>query len=276
MIPLADAHVHFFADGYPGRYGPLFRRGQEFRVYQEFRKVHGIKAALAVGYEGSAWASGHNRHIARLARNHAWITPIAYCLPECPPSLRQCAIWKRAGYLGVSLYIPNRSQARALAHWPDEVFQWLNVHRAIVSVNVPMAVIGSLASIWPRCQGAQILISHLGLPALVPNLMGKRGAEKALEPLLRLSQYPQVGVKLSGLYALCPHPHDAVRLPVRLLRSEFGTGRLYWGSDFSPALDSVSFPQTVEAVQDMLYGSREKARVMGGNLLRAISLSHEA
>lgn len=271
MNTLADSHIHLFADGYPGPYGRLFPRGQEQAVYEAFRQVHQIDAALIVGYEGDPWAAGHNRHIARLAQKNSWMAPIAYCPPDAPPTLRQCEAWAKAGHLGLSLYVGTPALARALTRWPREVWAWLNDRRAILSFNVPLTVLPVLAPLWPKVAECQILLSHLGLPDPLAKVPSARQARQLLEPVRVLGEYSQIGVKLSGFYALCPHPHAAAEPLVPPLREEFGAERLYWGSDFSPALDTVSFPQTIEAVSNLLKGARERRLVMGDNLRQLIA-----
>lgn len=54
-------------------------------------------------------------------------------------------------------------------------------------------------------------------------------------------------MKLSGFYALAAPSHDFPHTQawgyVETLLEAFGVERLLWGSDFSPALSHLSFPQ---------------------------------
>ena len=67
--------------------------------------------------------------------------------------------------------------------------------------------------------------------------------------LLALADHQNVMVKISGLYAISDpshgYPHEAARPFIDLVLERFGPSRCLWGSDFSPALEHVSFPQTV-------------------------------
>ena len=69
MTQLADAHAHFFANGYRSRYGTLFPDGQEARLYRRFRREHRIGEVLAIGYERRPYR-GNNRYLEGLAASH--------------------------------------------------------------------------------------------------------------------------------------------------------------------------------------------------------------
>jgi L-fuconolactonase len=105
----------------------------------------------------------------------------------------------------------------------------------------------------------------------VPSL---EDARRQLEPLLRLSQFEHVRVKLSGLYAISdpPHgfPHAAAKPFVQILLDAFTPARLLWGSDFSPALEFVSFAQAADPRMLDECSTAEAEAVMGGNLLRLL------
>ena len=52
MLAMADSHIHLFRMGYAGVYGRSPAGiGDEVDVYETFRHVHNIVAALVVGYE---------------------------------------------------------------------------------------------------------------------------------------------------------------------------------------------------------------------------------
>ena len=82
-------------------------------------------------------------------------------------------------------------------------------------------------------------------------------------------------VKISGLYAISDpahgYPHDAAAPFLEILFERFGVGRCCWGSDFSPALDFVSFAQTADIPWLTRLSSADIERVMGGNLLQLLA-----
>jgi len=219
-MPVADAHIHFFADGYPGTYGALFPGGGELAIYQAIRSVHQIERALVVGYEGEPWAEGNNSYIAELARKHSWMTPLAYCPASRPLTVRQCEQWWNEGFFGLSLYLANAEEAAAVLAWPDEVMSALNDRQALVSVNVPAIHCKILRPFCERLPEARILFSHLGLPEPI--------LEKPY-PILQYAQLPHVGVKLSAFYACSGYPHTILAPLMEALYGHFGPRRLYWG-----------------------------------------------
>lgn len=261
-MTLADAHIHLFAGGYPGRFGVLFPRGEELRIYEAFRRVYQVRRALVVGYEGQHWSRGNNRYIERLAARHAWIAPLAYCALSRVLRARQISTWRQKGFVGLSWYITSQNEEDALRNSSQEVWKMLNAWRAVISVNATAGTAGRLHEIFSRLPETRILVSHLGLPGRLP------GARKHLLPVLKLASLSHVGVKLSGAYACEAFPHPGLDGLLSDLRNTFGERRLFWGSDFSPALDHVTFEQTVATFTEMSW--RNPADVFSGNLARIL------
>ena len=88
--------------------------------------------------------------------------------------------------------------------------------------------------------------------------------------MLALAEFPGPRVKLSGFYALPSHdfPHAAAWGYVVALLKAFGAGRLCFGSDFSPCLSHLSFPQTIDLFARMPFLSpADRELIEGGNLL---------
>lgn len=261
-MKLNDAHIHLFQGGFPGGYGTLFPQGRELRMYESIRQVHSIDRALVVGYEGEAWARGNNKYLARLAKDHRWIAPLAYLHVTRPPSIVKLRGLWATGFYGVSLYVNTASDVEALSHWPNRIWEELNAHRAVLSLNCPATLIAGLHSIFFALPEARILVSHLGMPS------GDLEAPKLLKPIFKLADFPNAGVKLSGAYAIDSFPHPKISVLVRGLFESFGSKRLYWGSDFSPALDQVTFGQTITPFTKLSPG--ESSDVFGSNLARLI------
>jgi L-fucono-1,5-lactonase len=250
----ADAHLHLFAGGYPGRYRRSPAGGDELAVYQSLRQAHDIGAALVVGYEGGAEFAGNNAYLARLAAEHEWIAPLAYVPPGGPiPDLE--------GFAGLAVYLADAAAARSCSAWlPD-------VAGAVVSLNATPAATAHLGPALAALTGCTVLFSHLGLP-------GPHAGPEALAPLLGLAALPHVGVKVSGLYAVSDPPHDYPHRTagplVEALLERFGPERLYWGSDFPPSLDHVSFAQTLDPAGLDGLSPADRAAVLGGNLRRVL------
>jgi L-fuconolactonase len=145
----------------------------------------------------------------------------------------------------------------------------------IVSVNATPGTLARTRDTLRRLEGCQVLISHLGNPGTQDSPPSRAQVSAVLDPLLSLSDARHIGVKLSGLYDMSSpshgFPHVIARPFIDRVADAFGTERLYWGSDFSPALDHVSFAQTIHAVSDLPWSDAERSAVMGGNLRRIVA-----
>ena len=118
------------------------------------------------------------------------------------------------------------------------------------------------------------MVSHMGLPPARKAPPERAAAAVELAPLLALAEFPNVLVKLSGFYAVSDPSHDwphrAAAPFVDVLIAGFGADRCLWASDFSPALDHVSFVQTITVPGLEGHDEATQAAVMGGNLLRIL------
>jgi L-fuconolactonase len=270
----ADAHLHLFADGYPGHYGRSPAGGDELAVYESLRRAHRIDRALVVGYEGSPEFAGNNDHLATLAAEHDWIAPVAYVPPGGPTDPDDLRRWWTEGFGGISAYLADPDASRAFGDWLGGVAANLDRVGAVLSLNATPAATAHLGPALTRLADCTVLVSHLGLPGAYPTPPDRDTAASVLAPLLGLAALPHVGVKVSGLYAVSEPahawPHDSARPFVEVLLDAFGPQRLYWGSDFSPSLDHVSFTQTLHPVGLDGLSPAEAADVYGGNLRRAL------
>jgi len=117
-----------------------------------------------------------------------------------------------------------------------------------------------------------VLLSYLGLPG-PPSAWPGGNALVALRPVVETARFGHVSVKLSGFYAASEprhgYPHDA-RALVDPLFDAYGPRRLLWGSDFAPALNAVSFPQTIDVVRRLEWSPEDLGLVLGGNLVAAL------
>ena len=267
-MALADSHMHIFAPGFPGRYGALFPKGGELATYEAISKVHEIDRALVVGYEGDPWAAGNNRHIAKLAKDHSWMAPVAFVAGE--PSLRQLQQWWQAGFYGIVLYLNTDADCENVLSWGKETLDALNEKKAIISINAPITNIARLRPFFQSLPETRILLSHLGLPGAISPKTTAASASRLLAPLKKQGDLTHVGVKLSGFYACNAYPHTGVTPIVDTIRESFDDRRLYWASDFVPALDDVSFTQTIDGLRLHLAKGAQTKAIFHDNLHRII------
>jgi L-fuconolactonase len=273
-MKLADAHLHLFRQGYADRYGAAWANPHELELYESFRRVHGIECGLVIGYEGQPKFRGNNRDLATWAKKHSWITPLAFAPVAAPPSLKVLVSRLQQGFAGIAIYVMTAPEAERLNRWPAAVFQWLNQHRQLLSLNARPEALAQLQPFLTRLDQCTTLISHLGLPGRYAAPPSQREARKILQPLRFLVKLPHVGVKLSALYAVSQpshaYPHRSAHPFIRQLYDAFGPKRLYWGSDFSPALEHVSFSQTIDALFEIGWPAADLRCILHDNLTRVI------
>ena len=277
MSMRADAHLHFFRPGYAALLPDSCRRQvpDEVTLYAALAQQHAIEQVLAVGYEGQAWAAGNNAYLAELAGEHAWIRPAAFV--EDPAQLGIELLEKLAAqkFVGLSVYVFDDVIEGALARVDPAVWAWLEKRRWLISVNSKGARWAAFVKILERYPNLRLLVSHLGLPPAAEGAMAEESVHQRLESVMALAGFPGVCVKLSGFYALTvpgyDYPHRNSWPYVVALVESFGVHRLLWGSDFSPSLELVSFPQTLGLLAQMPFlTDKDRAQIEGTNLLRIL------
>ena len=277
MADRADAHIHLFEKGFRDSF--TNRPGvqiDEVACYQSLATEHDVKAALVVGYAGDAWCTTNNDFLARTAPKHEWVRPIAYMAPANPPGIQQLTKLKEQGFVGLSCYVFGQVNIDALLAVPDDLWSWLTEQRWLLSVNSE----GSDWSCWlPVLQKnpeLRLIISHLGLPPKPDAELSPTEAHRGLAHVLALAEFPGPRVKLSGFYALSDpghdYPHRGAWPYVTALCAGFEANRLLWGSDFSPCLDMLTFPQTFGHFAKMPFLSADdRRRIEGANLLALLN-----
>lgn len=274
----ADAHLHFFQPGYVALLPESCRRVQpdEVTLYEGLAQQYGVASVLAIGYEGESWAAGNNGYLAQLAASHPWLRPVAFVSDPASLTIPALERWQQEHFVGLSFYIFSEPLLAAVNSIPAEVWTWLAQHRWLISINSRGEHWAGWQPVLERQPDLRLLVSHLGLPPAVEQPPAEVAARQALAPVLALAQFPQVRVKLSGFYALTQpgyaYPHQAAWPYVEALLTAFGSARLLWGSDFSPSLEWLSFPQTFSLFAAMPFlDAAGLERIEGGNLLALLA-----
>ncbi|MFO0891104.1 MAG: amidohydrolase family protein [Isosphaeraceae bacterium] len=269
----ADAHIHLFAGGYRG--GSFASRPgvsiDESACYDSLAREHDVAAALVVGYGAEDWCIDNNSHILEQRSRFDWARPLAYLALDNAGADRDVELLPERGFVGVSMYVFGDDSQR-LSQLPVGLWRWLEERDWVLSVNSQGAAWAAWQPILEQFPRLRLLISHLGLPPAVASPPSREQASYAMQQVTDLSIYPGVRVKLSGFYALTSpghdFPHQAAWPYVEQLVEAFSCDRLLWASDFSPCLDWVSFPQTIDIVNKMPFLSEDDvAKISGGNLL---------
>jgi predicted TIM-barrel fold metal-dependent hydrolase len=273
-MDIADSHTHLIRSGFFGEYGRPASGGNDLDVFESLRRAHRIDAALVLGYEGDVDGDAHyranNAYVAELAAAHRWVAALAHAAPWL-------AHVPEAPFVGVAVYLNSVADAQWFSRWAPEVGQHLAADEMIVSLNVTPETLAVAVDAIRALEGCQVLVSHLGQPGRYGEPPSDAELLPALAPLLSLADADHVGVKLSGLYDLTEpthgYPHRPLAGLIERIADAFGCARLYWGSDFSPVLDHVSYVQAVHAVSDLPWSAGEREAIMGGNLRRILRRS---
>jgi L-fuconolactonase len=178
----------------------------------------------------------------------------------------------RERFVGLSMYLFEDAALGALAHVPPDAWSWLEQRRWLISVNSRGERWAAWLPLLERHPNLRLLVSHLGLPPVAEQPPDSDAARGALGPLLDLARFASVRVKLSGFYALAApgydYPHRAAWPYAAALLDAFGAQRLLWGSDFSPSLEWLSFPQTFGLFAEMPFlSAADRRQIEGRNLL---------
>ena len=148
--------------------------------------------------------------------------------------------------------------------------------------GVPVNVLCSgklslLRELARRNPETQVVIDHLGLvQPFQPPAPPEPFAD--LANVLSLAAYDNVAIKISGACTLSnqPFPYKDIWEPLGKVFDAFGFDRCMWGTDWTRAVELLTYEQGVEAfrVTDQLSDS-ERSKLMGGALAKIYNWSPE-
>lgn len=240
---LADGHIHLFENGYKNS------GESEISLYEDLMKQHTIKCSLVIGYEGEIWALGNNAYISSLALTRPWIHPLAFSKPG-NLQVSDLENLLELGFEGITLYIFSHQDAADLSAVEDSVWIWLVENKWMVSVNSKAHFWDLWLEVMSKWPQLTLLISHLGLPRVDIEHLTNDDIALEISTIKKLHNFENVYLKLSGFYALEQedpiYPYPSLRDYLQYIVNNFDRSRLIWGSDFTPALATVTFPQTFE------------------------------
>lgn len=245
---LADGHIHLFENGYKNS------GKDEIFLYEDLIKQHTIKSSLVVGYEGESWALGNNAYISSLALTRPWMHPLAFFKPG---NLQVSGLENllELGFEGITLYIFSEQDVADLSSVEDSVWVWLIENKWMISVNSKAHFWNVWLDVLSKAPQLTLLISHMGLPRVDADHLTNDDISIELSTICRLHSYTNVYLKLSGFYALEQkdpiYPYPSLRNYLQYIVNNFDRSRLIWGSDFTPALATVTFPQTFEHLSQL-------------------------
>src|ERR1700741_4380110 len=269
-MPIFDAQVHAYERNHPGRpwvgtlHGPAEVTGDQM-----------VAAMDAVGVDGAVLVSPFSmyRYDASYALEVFAAHPSRFRLvkpvdPTDPAVADTIAGWTATkGTVGIRIFLRDNASTDPADPAINRVLATAAQHSLPVNVACTgrLEQAGQLAA---RNPNTRMVIDHLGLPPPhEPPAPPQPFA--ALPKLLVLADYGNVGLKISGPCTLSrePFPCRDIWHPLRRVFDAFGFDRCMWGTDWTRAVNLLTYKDGVEAfrVTDRLSAA-DKAKLMGGSL----------
>ena len=269
-----DAQVHAYERDHPGRpwhavlAGPPEVTGDDLVAKLDAAGVDGailISAFTMYRYDASYALQVHKKHPDRFAL----IKPVD---PDNPAVSDVIAEWKRTpGAVAIRMLLVRSRLAEDAA---DPGLNRVLATAARLSIPVNLHIAGRLdqgIELIRRHPDTQIIVDHLGLvQPHEPPVPAEPWAD--LPQVLTLAAFPNVTMKITGACTLShrPFPYDDIWDPVCRMIDAFGIDRCLWGTDWTRAVNLLTFEQGVEAFRITgRISASDKEKLMGLNTARA-------
>ena len=271
-----DSQVHAYERNHPGRpwagtlTGPDEVSGDDMVAAMD---AVGVDGALLVSpfsmyrYDPGYALEVHAKHPGRFGL----IKPFD---PESESVAEEMADWtSRPGVVGARLMLV------AWEFEPDDP-RPNRILAAGGQAGVPVNIMASnklplLRELARRNPNTQVVIDHVGLAQpMDPPAPPEPFAD--LDNVLALAELDNVAIKISGACTLShqPFPYPDIWEPLRRIFDAYGFDRCLWGTDWTRAVNLLTYEQGVEAfrVTDQLSDS-ERSALMGGSLSKIYNWS---
>jgi predicted TIM-barrel fold metal-dependent hydrolase len=258
-MPIIDSQVHSYERNQPGRpwhgvlAGPAEVTGEQMVAKMDEAGVDGailVSAFTMYRYDASYALSVQRAYPSRFAL----VKPID---PANPTVEDTVAEWKRTP--GAIACRPGLNRVLAAAG------------RYALPINLHIA--GRLdqgTELIRRHPDTQVIVDHVGLvQPHDPPVPDQPWAE--LPKVLALAKLPNVAIKISGACTLScePYPYKDIWDPICRVIDAFGLDRCMWGTDWTRAVNFLTFKQGVDAFRDTdRISASDKAKLMGGTVTR--------
>ena len=275
-----DAQVHAYERNHPGRpwtavlAGPKEVTGDDMIAAMD---AVGVDAAILV----SAWTM--YRYDESYAREVLAAHPDRFSLvkpvdPSDPAVAETIADWASVeGAVGIRIMLAQGGESNAEDPGINHVLDTAARHGLPVNLSC-RGHLEQVAALAARNAGTRLVVDHLGIEQpRTPPAPAKPFVE--LPKLLNLAQYENVAVKVSGACTLShePFPFNDLWDPLCRVFDAFGFDRCMWGTDWTRAINVVSYEQGVEPFRltDRLSDG-ERADLMAGTLQKIYNWSPSA
>jgi len=267
-MPIIDVQVHAYERNHPGRpwtaalTGPAEVTGDQMIAAMDEAGVDGailVSAYTMYRFDASYALQVYNAHPKRFRV----IKPVN---PADPAVVETIADWAATkGTVGIRIMMRDGVSNDPADPGLNRVLAAAAKHGLAVNLMFTghLELAGQLAA---RNPGTRLVIDHLGLKQPHdPPAPAEPWVE--LPKLLALAAYPNVAVKISGACTLshAGYPYDDIWAPLGRIFDAFGFDRCMWGTDWTRAVNLLTFKQGVEPfrVTDHL-SEADRTALMGG------------
>ena len=271
-MTIIDAQVHAYEADHPGRpwaavlTGPPSANGPEMVAAMDAVGVHGailVSAYTMYRYDPSFALGVHADHPGRFGL----VAPFDTADPAIGEKIADWAATD--GTVGVRLLLAHGISDAAGEAGIANLLATARHHDLPVNVYCTQrhAQLAGLAAQFPD---VSLVVDHMGLVQPFHPPVPEDGWTE-LPNLLALAEHENVAVKISGTGTLArePFPFADIRDPVRRILDAFGVDRCMWGTDWTRAVELLSYEQGVEAFrQGDWLSDNDRAALMGGNAAR--------
>ena len=267
--PTIDCQVHAYERNSPENPWTSFLTGPDEVTGDDMVEAMdavGVDGAILIspftiyGYDPGYILSVHAKHPDRFGL----VKPFD---PQSETTAGEVEEWTaQPGVVGARIML-SFEQLTADDHGVDRIFE--AGARAGVPVNVLCSGnIPLFREFARRNPNTQLIIDHVGLAQpFDPPAPAEPWAD--LDNVLSMAQFDHVAIKISGACTLShePFPYPDIWEPLSKLFDAFGFDRCMWGTDWTRAVNLLTYEQGVEAfrVTDQL-SEDERAALMGGTL----------
>lgn len=267
-----DAQVHAYERDHPGRpwvgrlHGPAEITGDDM-----------VKAMDEVGVDGALLISPYTmyRHDASYALEVHAKHPNRFGLikpfdPNDPAVSEQIADWaNHAGVVGARIMMREGVSTDAADPGINKVLAAGAKHGLPVNL-LAYGRLPQVVGLARRNPNTQIVIDHVGLiQPFEPPSMVEPWAD--LENVLKAAAMPNIAIKITGACTLSreAYPYSDIWDRLGRIFDAYGIGRCMWGTDWTRAVEILTYKQGVDAFRmtDRLSDS-DRATLMGGTLER--------
>lgn len=267
--PIIDAQVHAYERDHQGRpwsavlTGPPSANGPEMVAAMD---AVGVDGAILVSpytmyrYDPSFALEVHAQYPGRFGL----VTPFDTADPDVSDKIADWAALE--GTVGIRLLLAHGISDEAGDEGTARLLNAARQHDLPVNVYCTQrhAQVGEIAAKFPD---VSLVVDHMGLVQPFHSPAPENGWAE-LPELLALAAYDNVTVKISGAGTLSrePFPFVDIREPVQRIIDAFGLARCMWGTDWTRAVELLSYEQGVDAFrQNDWLSDSDRAALMGGN-----------